>query len=111
MLQGDSAGVGSVIKCGDEDDPIGVSTVLPLSVHRGAAPLQQLRAFLAGAAGEHRKRLEKVGAGARRVGEARGWRLLPGGCVGAAARLQHPRSGEQRCFFHSLAPLSSPAHG
>jgi hypothetical protein len=60
-LQGDSAGVGSVIKCGEEDDPIGVSTVLNLARHADATPLRQLRDFLLAAAGStHRRRLEQV---------------------------------------------------
>lgn len=58
LPQGDAAGVGSVIKCGDEEEPIGVSTVLSLARHGGLKPLCELRAFLAAAAGEHRRRLE-----------------------------------------------------
>lgn len=61
-LQGAASGVGSVIKCGEEDDPIGVSTVLSLARHGAAQPLKELRAFLLAAAGGHRERLEKVGA-------------------------------------------------
>ncbi|PRW58681.1 p21-carboxy-terminal region-binding [Chlorella sorokiniana] len=62
IQQGDSVGVGSVIKCGEEDDPIGVSTVLPLGRHGGAKPLQELRAFLLAAAGDCRQRLEQAWA-------------------------------------------------
>ncbi|EFN59420.1 hypothetical protein CHLNCDRAFT_49975 [Chlorella variabilis] len=62
---GSSAGVGSVIKCGEEDDPIGVSTVLSLRRHADAKPLRQLHDFLLAAAGdEHRQRLEKAWAAA-----------------------------------------------
>ncbi len=50
-----------MIKCGEEDDPIGVSTVLNLARHGGSKPLQELRSFLLAAAGGHRDRLEKVG--------------------------------------------------
>ena len=61
-VQGGSAGVGSVIKCGEEDDPIGVSTVLPLSQHGDAKSLQELRIFLLAAAGDCKQRLEQVGS-------------------------------------------------
>ncbi|KAL4419026.1 hypothetical protein ABPG77_010013 [Micractinium sp. CCAP 211/92] len=60
IQQGVASGVGSVIKCGEEDDPIGVSTVLNLSRHGGSKPLQELRSFLLAAAGGHRDRLEKA---------------------------------------------------
>lgn len=59
-VQGDTSGVGSVIKCGEEDDPVGVSTVLALGRYGDAAPLQELRTFLLAAAGEYRQRLEQV---------------------------------------------------
>lgn len=65
-VQGDAAGVGSVIKCGEEDDPIGVSTVLPLGRHGSTKPLQELSAFLLAAAGDHKRRLEEV---RQRVGQ------------------------------------------
>jgi hypothetical protein len=61
-LQGSTAGVGSVIKCGAEDSPIGVSTVLNLQRHGAAKPLQELRAFLLAGAGDCRQRLEQVHA-------------------------------------------------
>ena len=63
-LQGSTAGVGSVIKCGAKDSPIGVSTVLNLQRHGRAKPLQELRAFLLAGAGDCRQRLEQVRAGA-----------------------------------------------
>lgn len=103
--QGDSAGVGSVVKCGEEDDPIGVSTVLPLSVHRGAAPLQQLRAFLAAAAGEHRQRLEQVRRGVRVVREACSWRL--GAARNAAADCLHAKGSARRASSCTFAGLYS----
>lgn len=72
-LQGSSAGVGSVIKCGEEDDPIGVSTVLSLRRHADAKPLRQLHDFLLAAAGdEHRQRLEKVRCRLASLGPAPG---------------------------------------
>ena len=46
-LQSAEACVGTVIKCGEEDDPIGVATVLSLPHHSGKLQsLRQLRAFL-----------------------------------------------------------------
>ncbi|KAL4430950.1 hypothetical protein ABPG75_006206 [Micractinium tetrahymenae] len=60
IQQGAASGVGSVVKCGEEDDPIGVSTVLNLGRHGASKPLQELRAFLLAAAGGHRDRLDKA---------------------------------------------------
>jgi protein BCP1 len=41
-----AAPVGTVIKCGEDDDPIGVATVLGLHAHRRLQPLVELKAFL-----------------------------------------------------------------
>ena len=62
-VQGAASGVGSVVKCGEEDDPIGVSTVLNLARHGASQPLQELRTFLLAAAGGHRGKLDQVTGG------------------------------------------------
>jgi hypothetical protein len=49
-----------VIKCGEEEDPVGVSTVLPLC-RADAEPFRELKEFLLAAAPQqHRQRLEQV---------------------------------------------------
>ncbi len=102
-MQGDSVGVGSVIKCGEEDDPIGVSTVLPLSSHGSAKPLQELRTFLLAAAGDCRQRLEKVGSSwlgnPTAVGLRRAVACMPAGqrCMLCLPPMLAPRSSSSRC--------------
>lgn len=47
IKQSEETGVGTVIKCGEEDDPIGLTTVLSLQQHgERLRSLAQLRAFL-----------------------------------------------------------------